>query len=301
MKMTTRRSFFAKVGMGLAATAAAPALVSTASAQAPAAQETTGKVPFKLGMAGFTLHKFKLDQALEMLKRVDVRYLCIKDFHLPLKSTPEEIAAFHEKCKSFGVTGYGVGPIYMGSEADAKNAFEYAKRVGVKIVVGVPFEDQVRGDKKVRCGSRKLLEYIETLCKEYDMKYAIHNHGPDMPDLFPTADSAIEMIKDLDKRVGLCFDIGHQLRFGKDPIPAVYAYRDRIHDVHLKNVTDNTRKGGATPLPRGKIDLVAFVKALCEINYTGCCGLEYERDMSDPIVGIAECIGYFRGLMDSVR
>src|SRR4029079_11341457 len=69
----------------------------------------------RLGMAGYTFNKFKIDQALEMLKKVDVHYLCIKDFHWPLDSTEEQIAAFHVRCKRSNVTGYGVGPIYMGS------------------------------------------------------------------------------------------------------------------------------------------------------------------------------------------
>lgn len=312
--MTSRRSFFAQAGLGLATLSGASSLLSGCATSAacsgasvkkaygvPGVDYTTGNVPFHVGIAGFTFHKFKLDETLQMMKRVDVRYLCIKDFHLPLKSTPEQIAAFHEKCKKFNVTGYAVGPIYMQSEEQAKDAFEYAKRVGVKTVVGVPVEMRKVNGKNERFGSRKLLVYIEKLCKEFDMRYAIHNHGPDMPNLFPTAENGWELIKDLDPRVGFCLDIGHQYRAGYDPVSAIYAYPDRIHDVHLKNVSENTRRGGAMPLPRGKIDLSAVVKALCKIGYTGVCSLEYERDMSDPLLGIAESIGYFRGLMDSVR
>jgi inosose dehydratase len=302
--MLTRRSFFARSGLGLMAAAGMPSMFASAvSAQdATAAGQTPSKAPFKLGFAGFTFCKFKLDETLKMIKSVDVHYLCIKDFHLPLNSTPEQIAAFHEKCKSFGVTGYGVGPIYMNSADEAKRAFEYAKKCGVKVLVGVPCEDGTVNGKKKRVASRKLLETVDGLVKEYgDIRYAIHNHGPDMPELFPTGDSAIEMIKDLDKRIGLCLDIGHQFRFGADPVKAITDYKDRLFDLHLKNVSENTRKGGAMPLPRGKIDLVAVVKALCAVNYTGCCSLEYERDMADPMLGIAESIGYFRGLMDSVR
>ena len=307
--MTTRRSFFGKAGLGLAALATGPALLSGCSTVSGAHAKkaaactgyTSGKVPFQLGMAGYTLHKFDLDQSLQMLKQVDVRNLCIKDFHLPLKSNAAEISAFKEKCKRFNVTGYGVGPIYMSSEKEAKDAFEYAKRIGVKVMVAVPFEMATINGKQRRKSSRKLCEYVSKLCETYDIRYAIHNHGPDIPELFPTAKSSYDMVKDLDPRMGLCMDIGHEYRSGADPIASAYLYKDRLFDLHLKNVTENTKRGAATPLPRGKIDLAALVKALCDINYTGMCSLEYERDMSDPIVGIAECIGYFRGLMDSVR
>jgi sugar phosphate isomerase/epimerase len=155
--------------------------------------------------------------------------------------------------------------------------------------------------EKKRVASPELLALINEKVKEYDIKYAIHNHGPDMPELFPTAESGMEIIKDMDVRVGLCFDIGHQLRDGKDPVQAMLKYADRIHDIHIKNVTEATKKGRGIELPRGKIDLVAFVRALRKVKYSGVCSLEYEKDMSDPLLGIAESIGYFRGVMDATR
>ena len=292
--MITRRSFFRETGLGLAAATAAPALF-TVSAQAQ--QAAGGKDPFFIAIAGYTFNKFKLEQTLEMMKKVDVQYLCIKDFHLPLNSTEEQIAVFHETCKSFGVTGYGVGPIYMGSVDEAKRAFAYAKRVGVKVVVGVPFE--MKDNKRV--SSVALLSAIDGLVKEYDMKYAIHNHGPDMPDLFPSAESAIALVKDLDKRIGLCLDIGHELRDGKDPADAILKYGDRLHDLHVKNVSAANKSGGSVQMPRGKIDIPAVVRALRKVGYTGACSLEYEKDMDDPLLGIAESIGYFRGVVDATR
>jgi sugar phosphate isomerase/epimerase len=295
--MTTRRSFFKQAGFGLAAAASAPTLLTTqASAQqsdiAGKAQDT-----FKLAIAGYTFHKFKLDPTLEMLKKVDVHYLCIKDFHLPLASTDQEIAAFHETCKSFGVTGYGVGPIYMGTEEEVNNAFAYAKRVGVKVLVGVPFKLV----EKKRTSSPELLKLIDAKVKEYDIKYAIHNHGPDMPELFPTAESAIDLIKDLDTRIGLCLDIGHQYRAGKCPVKAITDFADRIHDIHIKNVTAPDKSGKGIEMPRGQIDMPAVVRTLRKVQYSGACSLEYEKDANDPLLGIAESIGYFRGVMDATR
>lgn len=100
------------------------------------APETTEK--FNIGMAGYTFRHFDLDKTLETLQKTDVRYLCIKDFHLPLSSTDEEIEAFHAKLKDFGVKGYAVGPIYMKTKEEIDQAFDYAKRVGVNLIVGVP-------------------------------------------------------------------------------------------------------------------------------------------------------------------
>ena len=296
--MTTRRSFFKQAGVGLAAATATPVWVAgLAHAQPAADAANTSPDTFRLGIAGYTFCKFNLEQTLDMLKKVDVHYLCIKDFHLPIKSTDQEIAAFHEKCKRCGVTGYGVGPIYMGTEEDVNAAFAYAKRVGTRTLVGVPF----KMDGKKRMASPEILKLVDQKVKETNIHFAIHNHGPDMPELFPNAESAMEMIKELDPRIGLCLDIGHQFRDGKDPVKAILDYASRIYDVHIKNVTAPTKSGKGIEMPRGMIDMPAVVRAFRKVKYSGVCSLEYEKDMTDPLTGIVESIGYFRGVMDATR
>lgn len=241
---------------------------------------------FKVGMAGYTFVSFDLDQTLDMMEKCDVKYLCIKDFHLPLNSDEQQIAEFHAKLASKGVTGYAVGPIYMRSEEDVDQAFEYAKRVGVKLIVGVP--------------NYELLPYVDEKVKEYDMHYAIHLHGPDI-ELYPDADDVWENVKDLDPRIGMCLDIGHDLRNGKDPVADLKKYHTRVFDIHIKDVTGATKEGYSVEIGRGIIDIPAFVKMLREVGYTGVCSLEHERNMKDPFSGIAESIGYFRGVIAATK
>lgn len=278
--MNQRREFFKKSLAGIAVSGAvliAPQLTTAA----PAAKK---EEPFRLGMAGYSFVHFKLDQALEMMRKTDVHFLCIKDFHLPYASTAEEIAAFHEKLKQSGVTGYAVGPIYMKTKQEIDNAFDYAKRVGVKMIVGIPNPED--------------LPYVDQKVKEYDMRYAIHNHGPG-DKLYPNAITVNNLIKDLDARIGLCFDMGHDMRYGNDPIADMKKYSKRIFDIHLKNVTSATDDGKTCELGRGVIDIPAFVKVLRKVNYTGVCALEYEKDMKDPLAGIAESVGYFHGVLNA--
>jgi sugar phosphate isomerase/epimerase len=241
---------------------------------------------FKVGMAGYTFVKFDLDKTLETLKKTDVHYLCIKDFHLPFASTDEEIAAFHAKLKASDVTGYAVGPIYMKTGEEVDRAFAYAKRVGVKLIVGVP--------------NYELLHYVDKKVKEYDFKYAIHLHGPDMP-LYPDADDVWNNVKDLDPRIGMCLDIGHDTRNGKDPVADLKKYHTRVFDIHIKDVTGPTKLGYSLEIGRGVIDFPAFVRMLRKVGYTGVCSLEHEKDMTDPFMGIAESIGYFRGVIESTK
>ncbi|MDD4143776.1 MAG: sugar phosphate isomerase/epimerase [Prolixibacteraceae bacterium] len=241
---------------------------------------------FKIGMAGYTFVKFDLDKTLETMQKADVHYLCIKDFHLPLNSTEEEIADFHAKLAAKGVTGYAVGPLYMKTEAEIDKAFEYAKRVGVKLIVGVP--------------TYELLPYVDKKVKEYGFNYAIHLHGPDI-ELFPDAADVWNNVKDLDPRIGMCLDIGHDTRNGKDPVKDLKKYRSRVFDVHIKDVTGNTKSGYSVEIGRGIIDIPAFVKMLRKVDYKGVCSLEHEKNMNDPFMGIAESIGYFRGVIASTK
>jgi len=242
---------------------------------------------FKIGMAGYSFVKLNdLDKSLATMKKADVHYLCIKDFHLPFKSTDAEIAAFHAKLKDYGVTGYAVGPIYMKTEAEIDNAFEYAKRVGVKLIVGVP--------------NVELLPYVDKKVKEYGFNYAIHLHGPDIK-IYPDAEDVWNNVKDLDPRIGMCLDIGHDTRNGKDPVADLKKYHTRVFDIHIKDVTGTTKLGYSLEIGRGVIDFPAFVKMLRKVGYTGVCSLEHEKDMADPYMGIAESIGYFRGVIATTK
>jgi len=281
--MNTRRKFLQKGLLGLSA-------VTLTNVPFTNAQSTFKEVKskkedeFKLGVAGYSFLNFNLDQSLAVMKRIDVHYLCIKDFHLPYKSTPEDIANFHKKLAQADVTGYAVGPIYMKSRAEIDDAFDYAKRVGVNMIIGIPKHED--------------LDYVSDKVNEFDIRYAIHNHGP-QDKAYPNATVIYDLIKQLDERVGICFDMGHDTRDGQDPIKDLKKYHKRIFDIHLKNVTSATNEGTTCELGRGVIDIPLFVKALRQIKYMGKCSLEHEKDMKDPLAGLAESAGYFKGVLDA--
>ena len=292
--MENRREFLKKGLIGAAVISAAPlaaepliSVISEISQDRTAAKPKGPKTnnPFQLGMAGYSFNNFDLETTLKTMKSLDIHYLCIKDFHLPLDATDEKIKEFHDKCASYDVTGYGVGPIYMRSEAEVDRSFEYAKRVGVTLIVGVP--------------NYEFLPYVEKKVKEYGYHFAIHLHGPDM-DTYPDATDVWEHTKDLDSRIGMCLDIGHDLRNGCDPVADLEKYHTRVFDVHIKDVTDSNKAGRSIEIGRGKIDFPEFVRMMRKVNYTGKCSLEHEKDMKDPFIGIAESIGYFRAVCDYV-
>jgi inosose dehydratase len=281
----TRRQFMKNAGTGMMALGISPVLSPSGVFGKISESSSQKQDLFKLAVAGWTFNKFKLEPSLEMLATVNVHYLCIKNFHLPLDSTPEQIAEFHDKLKSKGVTGYAVGPIGMKTKEEADQAFEYCKRVGVKMIVGVP--------------EHELLSYINKKVKEYGFNFAIHNHGYE-DKLYPTLESIFVKVKDLDPRIGMCHDIGYSMLMGIDPAAVTIKYADRIFDIHIKDVTSPTEDGKDCELGRGIIDFPAFFKALRTIKYKGMCSIEFEKDAANPLPGLAECVGYFNGVWRTV-
>ena len=306
MSTTVSRLDFMKASLaGMAAVAVSGCATTSTAAPACAPKGACGEkkpIKFKFGLAGYTMHKKTLDETLAVLRKTDIHYLCVKDFHLPLKATDAEMAAFKEKCAKAGVNPYAAGPLYTKTNEDVRRFFEYAKRFGFKTVVGVPYDPADAKDSwNKRVGSRKQLEYIDKLVKEFDIRYAIHNHGPASPNMYPDVAYGWNLVKDLDPRIGFCMDVGWEYGCGKDPAETIRQYGSRIYDLHFKNFEKNKPNGASTPLPRGKINFVKVLKALRDIDYAGVCALEYERDFQDNIVPIAECVGYYRGLVDALE
>lgn len=281
--MNTRRDFIKLTGAGLLAAGAVPVFGKEAVSEA--AQAVPGKKKadlFNIGMAGYTFAQVPIEKAIEIMKRVNVLNLSLKDVYLPMNSTLETIKSVIGRFKSEGITVYTVGVVYMKSEQEVDRAFEYAKNAGVKMIVGAP--------------NYELLPYVEKKVKDYDMRLAIHNHGPDNP-LFPNATDIWNHIKDMDSRMGICLDIGHTVRDGADPSVDAERYSKRLFDIHIKDVSDASKAGKTVEMGRGVIDIPKFVATLRKIKYSGMCSLEYEKDMKDPLAGIAESIGYFKGVM----
>lgn len=277
----TRRNFVKTAGTGAMA-AGLPAVAFDFKA----VRSANTSVSFKLAIAGYTFAKFDLDQSLAMMRRVGINYLGVKDFHIPLNSTKEVIDQTLVKMKSFGVQPYGVGPIYLKTEASVDQAFAYTKMVGVNLLVGVP--------------DSQLLPYVEKKVKEYDIRVAIHNHGPDLP-VYPSAEDIWKDIKNLDPRIGFCLDIAHTVRLGLDPIETFIKYKVRIFDLHVWDVDKPDKTGWCVEAGRGIIDFTKFFKTLLDAKYTGTCSLEYGKDMTDPLPGIAESVGYFHGVLAGLK
>jgi len=277
--MKSRRQFFKLAGTGILAAGVSSTLSATSGFSGLIKNVTD---EFHVGMAGYTFKEFSVEKTIEMMKRIGVKNLSLKDFHMPLNSTQDQINAVLDKFKASGINVYTVGVVYMKSQDAVDQAFEYAKMAGVKMIVGAP--------------DYELLPYVEKKVKTYDFRVAIHNHGPDNP-LYPNATDIWNHVKELDQRIGICMDIGHTTRDGQDPSADLLRYKSRVYDIHIKDVDKASKEGITVEMGRGIIDIPKVISTLREIKYSGNCSLEFEKDMTDPLPGIAESIGYLKGVM----
>jgi sugar phosphate isomerase/epimerase len=264
-------------------------------------------IKFHLAMAGYTYNKFNIDQTLADLERFDVHYLCVKNFHLPFDATAGQIAEFKKKCADHGVTPYGVGPISMTTPDEAKKFFDYAAALGVGVLVGVPGEKKEINGKVKQASSRRMCEECSKLAAQYDIKFAIHNHGANPktgnPDLYPTVVSTYEYIKDLDPRMGFCVDIAYTHADGFDVADIVRTYHKRIFDGHVRNIDPGNNGSAGVSAPNGVIQYRRIFEALRDVGYEGCLGLELANAFGKQgdTLWIPESIGYFRAMIDSLK
>jgi sugar phosphate isomerase/epimerase len=280
MNKHSRRTFLQASALGLAAAGTGPVL--TACSQAGTKEEQKNPILFQLGMASYTFRAFPLEEALAMTVRLAIKNIAFKSFHLPLDSTAEQIAEVVKKVKDAGLNLYGGGVIYMKNEDEVNQAFDYARNAGMKVIIGAP--------------NHELLPLVEQKVKDYGIKLAIHNHGPG-DELYPTAASIIEKIGNMDPRMGLCLDIGHTVRVGGDPAKDAEDYASRLFDVHIKDESSATPEGETIEIGRGVIDIPAFLAALTRTGYKGMVSFEFEKDEHDPLPGLAESVGYVRGVL----
>lgn len=249
----------------------------------PVAAKPVPAESLTLRLASYTFRKFSLEETIGFAQRVGLKRIALKSMHLPLDASPGQIKDAVSKVKAAGLELYGAGVIYMKTKEEVDQAFGYARHAGLQVIIGVP--------------NHELLPYTEQKVKESNIRLAIHNHGPG-DDLYSSVNDIHDKIKNLDNRIGICIDIGHVVRIKEDPAAMVLKYKDRIYDCHLKDEDKAEAEGKPVEAGRGVIDLPAFLKAMKQINYSGTLAFEYEKDGDDPLPGLAESVGYVRGVMD---
>lgn len=269
----------------LAGVAAASLVGSTAAhaEQKPAVQVDKSQPwhGLKVGVASYTFKQAKLEPTIAAIKRVGLAYVSIKDFHLPLRSTADERKEVAKAFRDAGIEPLSCGVIALPNKPEPiQQAFEYARDAGIPTIVASP--------------ARESLPEVEKLVKQFDIKVAIHNHGPEDKAGWPSPYEVWEGVKNFDPRIGLCIDVGHAARAGADPAQAIRDCAPRVYDIHMKDLSVIETKSKVCEVGRGVLDIRGMFQALLDIKFQGAVSFEYEKDMNDPLPGLAESVGFCR-------
>jgi len=276
-------------------TAVAGAAVGTSHADRPGLPERLRRlvaeggpdgqgVSLNLGVASYSLRNFPRDKAIAMVKALGARYINLKSVHLPFELSPAELAAARQEIESAGlvIVGGGVITFDHDSDADVEKYFAYAKAAGMPLITA-------HADPQT-------LPLLERFAKQYDIKVAIHNHGPE-DKRFPSPYDALKHVKTMDRRMGLCIDIGHTVRTGTDVVQAVADAGPRLLDMHAKDLRDLTAKASQCIVGEGALPIAQIFQQLQAIGYRGYVNLEYEIDADDPLPGMKQSFAYMRGAL----
>ena len=262
------------LGIGDAAGEAAPAQAGPALA---------------LGLAGYSLRKLSIDAAVAAMAQMGIKSVSVFRGHVPvLLGTPDECRVAAEKFRSAGISISSTSVVTLtNSEGAMRRAFECGKAAGLSTMTASYKEPP----------DRETLLLTERFVREYDIRLAFHNHGPE-DKIFPSPYDVWDAVQPYDARMGLCLDVGHSFRAGVDPVEAILKCRVRLYDAHIKDtlVGAGVKKDIPVGLGFGKLDIRAILGALVQVGYPYLANLEDESEAADPIPGIAQSFGYMRGI-----
>ena len=239
----------------------------------------------RLGLASYTFRNFSRVQVIDFMKQLDLTDLNAKDVkdHLPMDAAGESSALADYAAAGIKLHAVGTVSFAKPDEADIRAKFEYARRAGVSVIVAGDPNDQT-------------LPTLDRMVKEYDIRIAIHNHGPEDKRWHSPLD-VLAAVKGLDPRIGCCIDIGHAARAGADVPAVIRQVGPRLYNVHFKDLADTSSKESQVAVGAGKLPIADIFKALEEIRYPGFVDLEYEIHPDDPLPGVTESFAFMRRVL----
>ena len=288
MKNTFSRRDFLQSSTFAAAAAASSAFVNVTSATAQAIPASGKPSPIKLGLASYAFRNFTRAQLIGFMKQLEVYDLNCKDVkdHLPMDPALEARALADYAAAGIRLHAAGTIAFPKDDDDDIRSKFEYCKRAGINVIVA--------GDP-----APATLPRIEKFVREYDIRLAIHNHGPE-DKIYHSPFDVLNVVKDMDPRIGLCIDVGHAARANANLVEAIHATGSRLYDMHVKDLTSFQSKESQVPVGRGILPFREMFEALIRIDYKGFVDLEYEIHPDDPMPGVIESFAFMRGVLDGM-
>ena len=232
---------------------------------------------FPMGIQSYSLRAFGIDGALEKIEELELHFVELFRMHYPPIPDPLKIAEMNAKLRKhdLSISAHGVQSFTKDHQKN-KAFFEFAKKAGIRNISANPEKDS--------------FESLNRLVAEYDIRIAIHNHGPGA--LYDAPLDALKAVAGYDKRIGFCADLGHYIRSAVDPVEVIYQLGDRLYGVHLKDFAEQKKKTEGVIIGRGHLDVEGVFKALKKIGFPadGALSLEYEENPKDPMEDIRACL-----------
>ncbi|MDA2937725.1 sugar phosphate isomerase/epimerase [Acidobacteria bacterium AH-259-A15] len=283
----SRRGFLRTSGLGLSgALIGSSAVLSSCGdiekevtqAAAPAQTVASGYGPFKMGFQSYSLRHFSAsDDFLREAKKLELRYVELYRGHLDPSATPAQISETRERLAAAGIQANAFGVERFTSEHGKNQAlFEFGKTLRVTNLSANP--------------TRDAFSSLNKLVEQYDIRIAIHNHGPE-DDTWRLPEWILEAVKDLDARIGACADLGHFIRAGVNPVEAIEMLGSRVLGVHFK---DFDAQGNDVVLGQGQLDVAKALDALKKVGFEGPLSLEFEGDKENPVPKMLQCLAAIR-------
>ena len=239
------------------------------------------KPAFSIGIQSYSLRGFSVEDAIKHASELGFAHMEFYSAHFSHESKPAEIEAMKQTMATAGMKMFGHGVHHFSADHEAnRKLFVFAKAAGVKNLSADPDPDS--------------FESLDRLVKEFDIRIAIHNHGP--THRYNKALDVLDAVKPYDQRIGACADLGHYIRSGEDAVQVIRLLNDRLYGIHLKDFAEMKDKTHGVILGEGHLDVEGVFAALAHVKFPadGCLSLEYEENEKDPIEDIRQCLAIAR-------
>jgi sugar phosphate isomerase/epimerase len=236
-------------------------------------------------VASYTFRNFTRAQLIGFMKQLNLTGLNAKNVKDHLPDDPQEEAKALADYAAAGIQPHAAGTIgfLKDDDADIRGKFEYCKRAGISVIVAGG-------------AAPSILPRIEKFVKEYDIRIAIHNHGPE-DKLWPSPLTVLKAVEKMDPRIGCCIDVGHTARAGTDVVQAIHKVGPRLFNMHMKDLTSFDSKESQVDVGNGIMPIRGIFEALIATKYKGFVDLEYEIHDDNPMPGVMNSFAYMRGVL----
>jgi sugar phosphate isomerase/epimerase len=283
-----RRQFISQIASKTTAGIATAALVTASpAARSLFAAGASSPSALKLGIQLYSLRGYAVDEALQHAKDLGFEQVEFYSGMLPLDASAQQIAAMKERVAELGmsISAHGVNPFTKDAAAN-RTTFEFAKALGIRNITADPDPES--------------FDSLSDLVQEFDIRVAIHNHGPSHR--YNKAVDVLHAIEGRDERIGACADLGHYIRSGERPTDVIRLLKGRLYGIHLKDFAEMKEKTKGVVLGRGHLDVPAVFAALVQVGFPadGAMSLEYEENPDNPIADIRECVAVAKKALDDL-